>query len=177
MCPSKFWGHGKSRFSDQLERPGQMCRFRCYNSAIPLCSCRCWRGVLLQWMMDSQKTVSSKSTTSVHSQLMFFLESIVRHRQTGVTGKAHEYIIQRLFLCLFAFKEGIRWFGACWRNAQSFSPPLGQYLTDDTSCPSLKADGSLEFRSCKWSNTAKMYQRLALSCSRSICLNDRDRCP
>lgn len=50
-------------------------------------------------------------------------------------------------------------------------------LTDDTSCPSLKADGSLEFRSCKWSNTAKMYQRLALSCSRSICLNDRDRCP
>lgn len=62
LCPSQFWGHGKSRFNDQLERPGQMCSFRCYNSAIPLCSFKCWRGVLLQWMMDSKKTVRSKST-------------------------------------------------------------------------------------------------------------------
>lgn len=58
----RFWGHGKSRFNDQLERPGQMCSFRCCKSAIPLCSCRGWRGVLLEWIMDSKKTVSSKST-------------------------------------------------------------------------------------------------------------------
>lgn len=62
LCPSQFWGHGKSRFNDQLERPGQMCSFRCYKSAIPLCNCRGWREALLKWMMDSKKTVSSKST-------------------------------------------------------------------------------------------------------------------
>jgi len=29
-CPSQFWGHGKSRFNDQLERLGQTRGFRCY---------------------------------------------------------------------------------------------------------------------------------------------------
>lgn len=97
-----------------------MCGFRCYYSAISLC--RCWRGVLLRCLLDSQNAVISKSTEhSTHSQLLFVLAGTMKHRQIADIKKVQEHIIQFLFGWLvFKGKLDRSLLGGC---RQPFSPP------------------------------------------------------